>query len=259
VRTDQLLVLAAAFVLAILAVGGLQGLSSLLGLAISFLVILRFIVPHILAGTNPIAVSVVGALFVQVATLYLSHGLGLKTTAGLLGTVGALVLTGLLGTFFIDWTRLLGLASEEASFISARAEGAINLQGLLLAGLIIGALGVLDDVAMSQASAVFELHGLNPDQNVGELFRRGMRIGRDHIAATVNTLFLAYAGASLPLLILLSTRPEPLLTLLNREFIAVEIVSTLVGSIGLIAAVPLTTLTAAVAARRQRQARPAHP
>jgi uncharacterized membrane protein len=250
VRRPQLLWLAAIFAITIGLIGGWQGLSSLLGLGVSFLVILRFIIPHILNGENPVVISVIGALLVQVATLYLSHGLNLKTTAGLGGTVLALLLTGALGVFFINWTRLTGFGSEEASQLSVQAGGLINLKGLLLSGLIIGTLGVLDDVALSQASAIFELHAANPLQGTRELFGRGMRIGRDHIAATVNTLFLAYAGSSLPLLLLLSTRPEPLGTLVNREFIAAEIVGALVGSLGLIAAVPLTTAAAVLMVRR---------
>lgn len=250
VRRSQLVWLAAVFAVALGFVGGFQGLRSLLGMALSFIVILRFIIPHILAGRSPVLISVTGALLVLVATLYLSHGFNAKTTVALAGTVVALVITGVAGQAFISWSRLTGLASEEASYLSAQAGGTINLQGLLLGGLIIATLGVLDDVAVSQASAVFELHGANPALGARELVRRGMRIGRDHIASTVNTLFLAYAGASLPLLLLLSVRPEPLGTLINREFLAADIVGAMVGSLGLIAAVPLTTVAAAVAARR---------
>jgi uncharacterized membrane protein len=257
VRAPQLVWLAAIFAVAIGVVGGFQGLRSLLGMAISFIIILRFIIPHILAGNPPVLVTISGALLVMVATLYLAHGLSRKTTAALAGTLLALLLTGALGEVFIGWTRLTGLASEQAVYLPAATGGAINLQGLLLCGLIIGTLGVLDDVSASQASAVFELYDANPALSARELTTRAMRIGRDHIAATVNTLFLAYAGSSLPLLLLLSTRPEPLSTLVNREFIAVEIVGALVGSLGLVAAVPLTTAAAAFAAKRQPAPAPA--
>ena len=249
VRTPQLAWLAALFAVAIGLVGGFQGLRSLLGMAISFVVILRFIIPHILVGHSPVLVSVAGALLVLVATLYLAHGFNAKSSAALAGTVFALVLTGLLGQSFIEWTRLSGLASEEVTYLSNQT-GALDFRGLLLAGLIIGTLGVLDDVAMSQASAVFELNRANPALGAAELVRRGMRIGRDHIASTVNTLVLAYAGSSLPLLLLLSTQPEPWGTLLNREQITVEVVNALVGSIGLILAVPFTTAAAALAVTR---------
>jgi uncharacterized membrane protein len=250
VRTPQLVWLALIFAVTLGVVGGFQGLRSLLGMAVSFLVILRFIVPHILNGANPVLVSVVGALFVLVVTLYLSHGFNAKTTAALAGTVVALLLTGILGQTFIEWTRLTGLASEEVTYLSNQTGASLNFEGLLLAGLIIATLGVLDDVAVSQSSVVFELRSANPSLGAAELVRRGMRIGRDHIASTVNTLFLAYAGSSLPLLLLLSTQPEPLGVLLNRERITVEIVSALVGSLGLITAVPLTTAAAAIAVTR---------
>ncbi|MGD9892406.1 MAG: YibE/F family protein [Dehalococcoidia bacterium] len=250
VRTPQLAWLALIFAVTLGLVGGFQGLRSLLGMAISFVVILRFIVPHILNGANPVLISVVGALFVLIVTLYLSHGFNAKTTAALAGTVVALLLTGVLGQTFIAWTRLTGLASEEVTFLSNQTGVSLSFEGLLLGGLIIATLGVLDDVAVSQSSVVFELRSANPSLGAAELIRRAMRIGRDHIASTVNTLFLAYAGSSLPLLLLLSTQPEPLGVLLNRERITVELVSALVGSLGLIAAVPLTTAAAAFAVTR---------
>lgn len=256
VRTPQLAWLALIFAVTLGVVGGFQGLRSLLGMAVSFLVILRFIVPHILNGANPVLVSVVGALFVLVVTLYLSHGFNAKTTAALAGAVVALLLTGILGQTFIEWTRLTGLVSEEVTYLSNQTGASLNFEGLLLAGLIIATLGVLDDVAVSQSSVVFELRSANPSLGAAELVRRGMRIGRDHIASTVNTLFLAYAGSSLPLLLLLSTQPEPLGVLLNRERITVEIVSALVGSLGLITAVPLTTAAAAIAVTRGWTATP---
>lgn len=249
IRTPWLTWLAALFAVAIGLIGGFQGLRSLLGMAISFLVILRFIIPHILNGESPVLISVVGALAILVATLYLSHGLNAKTTAALAGTVIALLITGVLGEVFISATRMTGI-SEQVTYLTNQT-GPLSFRGLLLAGLIIGTLGVLDDVAASQSSAVFELHAANPALGVGELFRRGMRVGRDHIASTVNTLFLAYAGSALPLLLLLSTRPEPLGTLLNRESITVEIVNALTGSIGLISAVPLTTIVAAAVVSRR--------
>jgi uncharacterized membrane protein len=249
VRTPQLAWLAALFAVTIGLVGGFQGLRSLLGMAVSFIIILRFIIPHILVGHSPVLVSVVGALLVLVFTLYLAHGFNAKSTAALAGTVFALVLTGLLGQWSIEWARLSGLAADEVTYL-ANQTGVLDFRGLLLAGMIIGALGVLDDVAMSQASAVFELNRANPVLGAGDLFRRGMRIGRDHIASTVNTLVLAYAGSSLPLLLLLSTQPEPLGTLLSREYIAVEVVNALVGSIGLVMAVPFTTAAAALAVTR---------
>jgi len=151
----------------------------------------------------------------------------------------------------VSWARLTGFGSEEAGFLQV-AGAQVNLQGVLLAGILVGTLGALDDVAINQSSAVFELSKANPDLSRGALFRHGMVIGRDHIAAMVNTLLLAYAGVALPMLLLLSIYPEPLGTTLNREIIAEEVVRTLVGSLGLLAGVPLTTLIAAFLVRPPR-------
>lgn len=247
-RDRPIWALAAAFVLLVLAVGRRQGMWSLLGMAASLLVIVRFIVPGILAGHPPVLISVVGALAILLPTLYLAHGASRKTSVALAGTAVSLSLTAVLASLSIEVARLTGAAEETVALQSLA--GGIPPRGLLLAGMIIGALGVLDDVTIGQASTVFELWRANPALGMGELFRRGMNVGRDHIASTVNTLVLAYAGAALPLLILLASQPEPLPVLVNREFLATEIVRTLVGSIGIVAAVPVTTLIAAIVAAR---------
>jgi len=181
--------------------------------------------------------------------LYFVYGWNLKSHTAVIGLVLSLVLTGLLAVWFVDWTRLSGIGSEDAWYLQA-AGWEIDPRGLLLAGILIGALGVLDDVAVGQASAVFELHRANPELGWRELFRRGMNIGRDHIASMVNTLVLAYVGAGLPLLLLFSIYTEPLSLTVSREVIAEEIVRTLAGSLGLLAGVPLTTLIASLLARQ---------
>lgn len=243
-RTRPMLVLAALFVVAVLAFGRWQGLRSLIGLALSFAVIVGFVIPAILRGHNPVAVALVGAMAIMLVSLYLSHGFGRKTTAAVVGTGLALLLTAALTAGFVAATSLTGLASEDA--LSANfVAGGLSLRGLLLAGIIIGGLGVLDDVTMSQASLVFELRRADPTAGFGRLVAGALTVGRDHIAATVNTLFLAYAGASLPLLVLFTTGGDALSTVATAEAVAVEIVRTLCGSIGLIAAVPLTTVLAA--------------
>jgi uncharacterized membrane protein len=246
-RGRPMLLLAGIFVAAVLAFGRWQGARSLIGLAASFAVIVSFIVPAILDGRSPVPVALVGSLAIMIVSLYLSHGLAGKTTAAVVGTALALGLTGALAVAFVQAASLTGLASEEA--LNANFEvGGLSLRGLLLAGIIIGGLGVLDDVTMSQASLVFELRRANPAAPVGSLIRGALAVGRDHIAATVNTLFLAYAGASLPLLILFATSGQSLTSVATSEVVAVEIVRTLCGSVGLIAAVPLTTLLAAALA-----------
>ncbi len=243
-RERPLLLLAVLFLLAVIGFGRWQGARALLGLGLTFLVIVAFIVPAILTGRDPVLVALVGAVLIMVLTLYLSHGWSRKTTAAVVGTAAALGLTGLLAVVFVAAANLTGFTSEEARLANLEV-GGLSLTGLLLAGIIIGGLGVLDDVTMSQSSTVFELHRANPSAGFTDLLRSALNVGRDHIAATVNTLFLAYAGASLPLLILFVISADPLVTVATSEIVAVEVVRTLVGSIGLIAAVPLTTALAA--------------
>jgi len=250
VRRFPLWVLTLAFVGVVLAVGRWHGLASLVGLAASFLVIVRFIVPAILSGADPLTIAITGSLVIMTTTLFVAHGVGWKTVVALAGTAAALLLTALLAGFAIGFARLTGIATDEAATLQVLSTGEIDARGLLLGGIIIGALGVLDDVTMAQASSVFELRRANPLLSAAELYRRGMRVGRDHIASTVNTLVLAYAGASLPLLIILASGSEPLGTLTNRDIIATEVVRTLVGSIGIVAAVPITTFLAGLAAAR---------
>ncbi|HEY8491175.1 MAG TPA: YibE/F family protein [Dehalococcoidia bacterium] len=249
-RTLPLWALALAFAGLVLLVGRTGGMWSLVGMGASLLVIVRFIIPGILSGHNPVAVSILGALAIMVTTLFLAHGVNRKTAAALVGTAVSLGITAALATVSIAVARLSGIASDDAATLQILSDGTINAEGLLLGGIVIGALGVLDDVTVAQASAVFELRRANARLTALELYRRGMNVGRDHIASTVNTLVLAYAGAALPLLIILSTQSQPLGDLLNREFMATEIVRTLVGSMGIVAAVPVTTGLAALAAAR---------
>jgi len=256
-RGRPLLILAALFIGAVIAFGRWQGVRSLIGLGLSFVVIVSFVVPAILHGHSPVLVAVTGAMAIMLISLYLAHGTGPKTTAAVVGTALALGLTALLAIAFVAAASLTGLASEEA--LSANfVVGGLSLRGLLLAGIIIGGLGVLDDVTMSQASLVTELHHANPTIGLAALVGGALRVGRDHIAATVNTLFLAYAGAALPLLILFVTGQDSLGTVATTEIVAVEVVRALCGSVGLIAAVPLTTVLAALVAPEEPPPAPAH-
>jgi uncharacterized membrane protein len=241
VRTRALLWLLGLFVLASILLSGWKGVRSMASMLFSFAVIVFYILPNILAGENPVAVSTTGAFIILAVTLYLVYGWTLKTHAAVLGVLTALSITGLLAYSFIDLTHLTGFGSEETMFLSQQMMAPIDLRGLVLSGILIGALGVLDDLVITQASAVFELHLANPALSFARLYRQSMRIGQDHVAATVNTLVLAYTGAALPLLLLVSQGGEQFGTFINREFVTEEIVRTLVGSLGLIAAVPLTT------------------
>jgi uncharacterized membrane protein len=248
VRTGSLAFLVTLFIGATVLVSGWKGFRSLLGLAISFVVLMGFVIPRILAGQDAVLVSATGAFVLLAATLYLSLGWSSKTHTALLGVVFTLILIGALSSFAVDLTRLTGAGSEDAITVQATASS-IDLRGLFLAGIIIGSLGVLADVVVTQASAVSELIEANPLLNWRELYRRAMNIGHDHIAASINTLILAYVGAAMPLLLLFQLYPEPWTVTINRGFIAEELVRTLVGSLGLVCAVPITTLTASVLSR----------
>lgn len=243
-RRGSLIWLAAAFALLVLIFARFRGALSLLGLALSLLIIVFFIVPAILSGESPFAVAVAGALAVMLVTIPLAHGLGAKSLAAMLGTASSLILVAVLAVVATSLAQLTGLSSEEAILLDVSGAG-ISLQGLLVAGMVIGALGVLDDVTVSQASTVFALRAANATQSFAELFRGAMRVGRDHVSATVNTLVLAYAGSALPVLLIFGAQDASLGSVANIELVAREIVATLVGSIGLIAAVPITTALAA--------------
>ncbi|MCF2526011.1 YibE/F family protein [Yinghuangia soli] len=250
-RDKPMLWLAGIFALAVVAVGRWRGLMALVGLAGSFAVLVWFVLPAILQGSSPLPVAVVGASAIMLVTLYLCHGFSARTSIAVLGTLVSLALIGVLGEVFIGLTRLSGMASEEATMVRA-LHAEVDVRGLLLAGVVIGSLGVLDDVTVTQTSAVWELKHANPALRARDLYRAGVRIGRDHIASTVNTLVLAYAGASLPLLLLFSGSDLAVNGLLTSEIVAEEVIRTLVGSIGLVASVPLTTALAAVVAARER-------
>ncbi len=249
-RGRPMLVLAALFVLVVIAFARLRGALSLAGLAVSVALVLVFVVPAILDGKPPLAVAVVGSLAIAFVTIPLAHGRGPKSLAALLGTAGSLLLTAGLAVLFTDLTHLTGLASEEAVFLQF-GEGDVSLEGLLLAGMVIGALGVLDDVTISQASTVLALRRTDPGLRFRELFGRALEVGRDHVSATVNTLVLAYMGAALPILLIFSAADLGVADATNLEVVAKEIVATLVGSIGLIAAVPVTTALAVLLALGQ--------
>ncbi len=250
VRINSILWMVAIFVVTILVLSRWKGLRSLLSMALSLAIIIGYIIPHILAGEGPLRVSITGAIVLLMVTLYLTYGWNLKTHAAVLGMVIVLLITGALAGLFVSTTRLTGSGDENALFLMQMLNTQINLRGLLLGGMIIGALGVLDDLVTTQSSAVFELHHINPSLGFGELFRSVMRIGQDHVAATVNTLVLAYAGAALPMLLMFSLGRGNYGTFVNYEFVAEEIVRTIVGSLGLIAAVPLTTAIATFFALR---------
>ena len=244
-RRRPLAVLAVAFAAAVLVLGRAKGLRALVGLGLSLAVLTAFVLPAVLEGADPLAVALVGSAAIALTALYLAHGVSARTTTAVLGTLLSLAVVGVLSAVFVDLARFTGLSDEEATFLQVFA-AQVDLRGLLLGGFVIGALGVLDDVTVTQVSAVWELKQANPRYGFRDLYGSAVRIGRDHIASTVNTLVLAYAGASLPLLLLFTQADQGLLDVVNGEAVAVEIVRTLCGSIGLVAAVPFTTALAAL-------------
>jgi len=254
-RITPILWLAITFAIAIILISRWKGVRSLLSMAFSLYVIIGYIIPHILIGEDPLRVSIIGSIILLSVTLYLTYGWTLKTHAAVVSMIIVLILTGALSALFVLFARLNGTGDENVMFLMQAMETPINLRGLLLGGMIIGALGVLDDLVTTQASAVFELHHANPGYGFLELYHSAMRIGQDHVAATVNTLVLAYAGASLPMLLLFSLARGDYGYLVNFSFIAEEVVRTLVGSLGLIAAVPLTTTIAIFFAQRAESLR----
>jgi uncharacterized membrane protein len=248
-RSSPLLVLVLVFGGLVVVLGGWHGFRALVGLALSLAIVVEFLAPAILDGRPPLAVALVGSLAVMVVTILISHGAGLKSMAAMLGTAVALGLTASLALFAVRQTQITGFSSDQSELLFAGA-GGLSLQGLVVAGIVVGALGVLDDVTVSQASTVLALRRANEALGFRRLFGEAIAVGRDHLGATVNTLVLAYAGAALPVLLIFNTQATPFAEAVNREPVAEQIVAMLVGSIGLIAAVPLTTAIAALLASR---------
>jgi uncharacterized membrane protein len=248
-RRTPMLWLTVLFVVVVSVLGRRRGVMALAGLALSLAIVIFFVVPAILDGRPPLGVALVGAVAVMLATIALAHGVGAKSIAAVLGTTASLAVTVALAFAFTKLAHLTGFSSDEATLLNSTGNN-LSFQGLVLAGMVIGALGVLDDVTVSQSSSVMALRRANPLMRFRELYREALDVGRDHVAATVNTLVLAYAGASLPILLVFSVGGTQFTDAVNGEAVAEQIVATLVGSIGLITAVPITTALAALLATR---------
>ena len=245
-RGWPLALIAAAFAVVIVAVARWRGLRALIGIVIAFAVMVVFLLPALRDGAPAVPVALVASTAILFVVIYLAHGVSLRTSAALLGTVTAMLLAAFLSWAAIEFTHLTGLSDDRNNEVAAYM-GHVSIKGLLLAGFIIGSLGVLNDVTITQASAVFELAHLSHDSRA-EVFRRAMRVGSDHIASTVYTLVLAYAGSSLSLLLLFSVANRSLSDVLTSEGVAIEIARSAVGGIALALSVPLTTAVAAVLA-----------
>lgn len=246
VRTFPLLLLFGVFLILVVLIGRWQGLFSFLGMVLSFFIIGQFVIPNIILGSDPVVITLLSALFIIPLTFYIAHGVNWKTTLSIISTVLALILTGILAYIFVDFTKLTGFAAEESTYLQAMTSGALNIKNLLLAGIIIGAMGILDDITIAQTGIVEKMYEANPKYTNIELFFHGMDVGRDHIASLVNTLILVYAGAALPLFLLFYNSQLSYFQVVNQEIVATEIVRTLVSSIGIVSAVPISTWLASI-------------
>jgi uncharacterized membrane protein len=243
-RTTPMLVLTVLFAVVVAAVARLRGLAALVGLAFAFLVLLRFVLPALLAGSSPTLVSLVGSATIMFVVLYLAHGFSARTTTALVGTLFGLALVTVLGSVAVGVAKLTGLTSEETIQLGTY-DPTLDFSGLVIAGVVVAGLGVLNDVTITQASAIWQLHEVDPAMGWRQLYRRGMAVGRDHIASTVYTIVFAYAGAALPLLLLFEVYTRPAGVTLTSTVVAEEVIRTMVGAIALVLAVPVTTAVGA--------------
>lgn len=246
-RSLELLGLGVIFALAVVAFGRWRGLASLIGLGITFAILLLFVVPAILDGRSPMLIAIVGSTAIMLTVLYLAHGFTLTTTVAVAGTLVSLTLTAIMATVATAAIHLSGITDESSLYLTV-TNTQINMRGLLMASIVIGSLGVLDDVTITQSMTVSELAQANPAYRFRQLYRGASRVGRAHISSVINTIVLAYAGASMPLMLLFALSGTPVVELLTTQYISQELVRSAVGTLGLIAAVPITTAIAAAIA-----------
>jgi len=252
-RTKPLLLLGLLFAGVILIFGKFQGVRSLVSLLASMGAIVFVLVPLLLKGYPPVLVSVSVSSLILLFAIYFTHGFHIRSHIALAGTVGTVLLTGILAQLAISWTQLSGFASEESVYLNFNTLGNLDFVGLLLGGIIIGVLGVLDDIAITQTAVVYELYGMDENISEKEVYRKALRVGKEHVGALVNTLVLAYVGVSLPLILYMATSQASFGVVMNQEVIATEIVRTIVGSIGLIFTVPVTTFLAVLILGKRRK------
>ncbi len=241
-RIPTILFFVVLFVLLVILVGGIQGVRGLLSLIGSLALILFVLLPSITAGYSPVVVSIIVSSFIIILGSYITHGFNKTTTSAVIGMIVTVIITGILATLAVHSAKLTGLSSDDAVYLNFNSRGSIDVVGVLLGGIMIGFLGVLYDIAIGQAIAVEELHTIAPHVSKFAIYKRAIRIGREHIGALVNTLAIAYVGASLPLLLLFSDSGAEIVQIVNREVFSAEILRALIGSIGLVLAVPITTL-----------------
>jgi uncharacterized membrane protein len=247
-RNTPMIFLAVAFAMVVGAVARLRGIAALLGLGFAFFILLQFVLPGLLSETSPTLISLVGSSAIMFVVLYLAHGFSARTTTALIGTLFGLTLVTVLGSLSVSAARLAGLTSEEANTLN-NFDPSLDFSGLVIAGIVVAGLGVLNDVTITQASAIWQLNEASPEMSGRELYRRGMAVGRDHIASTVYTIVFAVAGASLPALLLLEIYSRPWGVDVTSSTVAEEVIRTMVGAIALVLAVPVTTVVGAFFAK----------
>lgn len=241
-RVPSMMIFVALFIVIVLIFGGVQGARGLISLTGSLLVIVYVLLPGVMHGISPIILSITTASIIIIIGSYVTHGFNKTTSSAVIGMITTVVLTGVLAWFAVHYVSLTGFENEESVYLNFNTEGQIDFPGLLLGGIIIGLLGVLYDAAIGQAVAVEELYRASEQMSPRRVYNRAIRMGREHIGALVNTLAIAYVGASLPLLLLFYGSSLPFLAIINKETFAAEVVRTMIGSIGLVLAVPITTL-----------------
>jgi uncharacterized membrane protein len=249
-RLPSLFWLAALFVLLAILIAGWRGASSLIGLAATLFILIKWIIPGIVAGGSPLLISFIGAVAIAAISIYLSHGFSKRTTVAVVSTLLTLCLSLFMAILAVSFSSLFGMGSEDTIYLSSF--GDLDLRGLLLGAIVIGTLGVLDDITTTQAAATEEIHKANKSFHFKELYKRSFSVGKEHIASMINTLVIAYVGASFPIFLLITKSPQPLWVILNNEFLAEEIVRTLVGSATLVLAVPISTALAAYAYSKKK-------
>jgi uncharacterized membrane protein len=252
-RRGTIFIFVGIFIAVVLVFGGLQGLRSLVALAGSLLIIFYLLLPQILNQASPLLVSAVFSALILTCAIYITHGFNRKATAALAACLLAILVTIALASIAVQATRLTGFADDAAIYLNLDTRGRLDFSGLFLAAIIIGVLGILDDIAITQASAVEELMRANAGLSRREIYKRAMKIGREHVGALINTLALAYTGTALPLLLLLQNSGADPLMLMNREIFAAEIIRTIVGSTGIILTVPIATLLAVMLLAPKKQ------
>ncbi len=243
-RQNTLIFLFLLFLILALIISSKRTIGAISGLIFSFFIIFSFLIPQILSGANPVFISILTSIIIIPVNFYLSHGFNKKTSVAIISTIIALVITGFLALIFMNAANITGQGLEETMLITTMINSNINIEGLLLAGVIIGTLGVLDDITISQVAIVQQITEVGEKLGVSEVFSRAMSIGKDHMASMINTLVLVYTGASMPLLILFVNAQLPLNYILSMEVVSIEIIRTLVGTIGLVSAIPITTFMA---------------